>query len=71
MTNSEIQKHDVDKNGRTSGYVVETYLSAIESITQRKGESFVRIAIDTGDGVNYEARIPVKKFKNIANRLKN
>jgi hypothetical protein len=60
---------DVDDEGRTSGYIVETYLCPIESLTQREGESFVRISLDPGGGTNSEVRIPVEVFRDIAAKL--
>jgi hypothetical protein len=70
MTIQDILKHDVDEDGRTSGYIVETYLSTIESVHQREGEPFVRISLDPGGGTNSEVRIPVDKFCEIAANLK-
>ena len=68
-TPDELFRRDVDDEGATSGYGVETYLCRIETVHQREGEDFVRVALDSGGGYNCEVRIPVQKWREIASKL--
>lgn len=72
MTTEELLEVDVDSDGRTSGYVVETYVADPASVTvsQRLGEQFVRIAADPGGPTHVEVRIPIEFFVKFAERLK-
>lgn len=56
---------DVDEDGCTSGYLIETYLQPIDSVQIREGEEFVRIAADTGGGVHSEIRLSFDQVRKL------
>ena len=72
--NREIQidpnvlNQDVDSDGFTSGYVIATFVHAIESMEIREGEDFVRVSF-AGDALNGEVRIPRMDFVSFASSL--